>query len=144
MAIWLIIAACASRGQPGIAAALVVVALDIISIGILRATSYNIDEQSRTDWKDRLTNRCFYKLLVEEIRAGNSTTSLDVDELFRRASSEASADIKRASDESASDAGFLDTTRWHVFGGFISFVWQWVGSAFYYGSALYLGSGSGW
>jgi hypothetical protein len=141
IAIWLIIAACASKGQPGIAAALVVIAVDIISMGNVKATAFSISEQSIRDWKDRLTNRCFYKLLIEEIRAGNSMVSLDVDELFMRASAEADADIKRASDESHEDAGFLDTIRWHVFGGIISFIWQWVGSAIYYGSAIYFGSG---
>ena len=128
LAIWLIIAACASKGQPGIAAALVVIAVDIISLGNAKGTGFQIAEQSNRDWKDRLTNRFFYKLLIEEIQAGNTTASIDVDELFKRASAEADADIKRASDESHGDAGFFDTTRWHVFGGILSFIWQWLGS----------------
>jgi len=141
LAIWLIIGACASKGQPGIAAALVVIAVDIISLGNARGTGFQIAEQSSRDWKDRLTNRCFYKLLIEEIRMGNSMASLDVDELFRRASTEADADIKRASDESHENAGFFDTTKWHVFGGILSFIWQWVGSGIYYGSAILIGGG---
>jgi hypothetical protein len=90
---------------------------------------------------DRLTNRCFYRLFFEEIRTGNGGTRADIDELFKLASAEALADIKRADDDSAKDAGFLDKTAWHWFGGILSFLWRCVSFYVYYGSAMYVGSG---
>jgi len=58
----------------------------------------------------------FYELLFDQIREGNSA-SVVVEDLFELATNKASADIKRASDASANQAGFLDTTAWHWFGG---------------------------
>src|SRR5262249_35585667 len=94
LAIWFIIMACASYGQPGIAAGLVVAAVDLMLAGNQKATAAALIGQSQTDWKDRLTNRIFYKLLFQEIRDG-SGAHIDVDDLFRLASEEAGADIKR-------------------------------------------------
>jgi hypothetical protein len=127
-------------GRPGMAAALVVVAADVISEGTSKFTALKIEEQSRQDWKDCLTHRIFYKLLVERIRDSHSA-DVDVEDLFKIASEEASADIKRASDQSAANAGFPDTTAWHWFGGILSFLWQCASAGLYYGSALYVGSG---
>src|SRR5262249_60115602 len=120
-----------------IAAGLVVAAVDLMLAGNQKATAAALIGQSQTDWKDRLTNRIFYKLLFQEIRDG-SGAHIDVDDLFRLASEEAGADIKRASDESDAEAGFLGTTAWHWFGGIISFLWLAVSFWLYYGSALYL------
>jgi hypothetical protein len=138
--IWFIIAVCASKGQRGIAVALALAGVDVIAEGASKATVFAIEQQSRQDWRDRLTNRCFYKLLFERIRDGHSS-GLDVEELFAVASKDALADIERANRASAADAGFLDTTAWHWFGGIISFLWRCVSFGVYYGSALYLGSG---
>ena len=139
IAIWLIIAACASKGDLGIACGLVVVAADIIATGNFIATAFALNEQTRKDWLDLLTNRIFYKLLFEQIRGG-SGAAVDVDELFNLASKEAVADMKRAAEDSAVDAGFFDKTGWHWIGGVLSFIWRCVSSILYYGSALYVGS----
>ena len=140
IAVWFIIAICASKGQLGVAAGLVVVAVDIVAGGLFRGIALVLIEQSRQDWRDRLTNRCFYKILFEELRDGRSA-NVDVDELFQFAAKEALADIKRAGDYSAIQAGFLDTKAWHWIGGILSFLWLCVSFGVYYGSTLYLGSG---
>jgi hypothetical protein len=140
LAIWLIILWCASKGQPGIAAGLVVAAVDIIGGANSLATAFLLNEKSRNDWLDRLTNRCFYKLLVAEVRAGRSS-NIDVDDLFKAASQEAVKDINRADQDASMEAGFLGATWWQWFGGIVSFIWKFVSFGLYYGSALYLGSG---
>lgn len=140
LAIWLIIAMCAAYGKPGIAAGLVVAAVDIIGGGNSLAVAVFLNEKSRKDWMDRLTNRCFYKLLVEEVRAGRSN-NIDVDELFKAASQEAVEDIKRADHDASMEVGVFGTTWWLWFGGVVSFLWKFVSFGLYYGSALYLGSG---
>ena len=140
IAVWLIIATCASKGQLGVAAGLVVAAVDIVAGSLFTGIALVLNEQSRRDWMDRLTNRCFYTILFQELRDGRSA-SVDVDELFQLAAKEALADIKRAGDDSAIQAGFLDTKAWHWIGGILLFLWLSVSFGLYYGSALYLGSG---
>jgi hypothetical protein len=140
IAIWLIIAVCASKGELGIAAGLVIAAVDIIVLGGFRGTEFTLRQMSRDTWRDHLTDRFFYKLLFDEIRSGNND-HIDIDELFKLASKEAGADIKRADDNSVEDAGVFGTTAWHWFGGAISFVGCCVWFVLYYASALYLGSG---
>ncbi len=97
-------------------------------------------DEERKDWMDRLTNRLFYKQLIEAGQDGRGR-HVNVDELFNMARKDALADIERANKDSVFDAGFLGSTGWHWFGGMLSFVGQWVGFALYYGSALYIGSG---
>jgi hypothetical protein len=140
LTIWLIVAMCASEGKLGIAVGLVVAAVELISEGSTKFTRLLIDEKSRGDWKDRLTDRCFYSLLFEEIRIGNGSR-IDIDELFKLASAEALVDIKRADNESAEEAGILDKTAWHWFGGALSFLWRCASFYLYYRSAIYVGSG---
>jgi hypothetical protein len=74
-------------------------------------------------------------LLLEDIRELGSN-SIDVDELFRRATKEAVADVKKAEEDSKIDSGWLDSTGWHWFGGLLSFLGQTLGYLLYYGSAF--------
>jgi hypothetical protein len=138
VAIWGLVAACASQGQAGKAAALVIVAVDIMTIGVGRGTTFLVKEKEKTDWLDRLTNRFFYKLLIERIQSGEFR-HIDPDELFNAARKEALEDIKIADEPSFIGLGMLDTTGWHWFGGVLSFVYHCIYFLLYYGSAVMVG-----
>jgi hypothetical protein len=140
LALWLIILICAGKGQTGIVCGLVIAAVDIMILGDGRHTSISFHLKHRADWLDRLTNRMFFKLLIEAVRDGHGS-QVDVNDLLERAAKDAQADINSADEASNLEAGFLGTTWWHWLGGTFSFIWLLISSALYYGSALYLGSG---
>jgi hypothetical protein len=62
---------------------------------------------------------------------------LDIEDLFREAGKKATADIKSAD---AEDAEFLDSGRWHTFGGVLHFIGVLVADVLFYGSAFWVGS----
>jgi hypothetical protein len=62
IAVWILIAACASYGPMGQAVSLAIIAINIVLGSTYRAVKFLIDEQSRENWRDRLTNRFFYQL----------------------------------------------------------------------------------
>ena len=136
IAIWLLVGACVAHGEPvGTTGALVIIAVDIIARSGFIGSSFSAVDKQRKQWADTLTNRTFYKLFWEELR-GSGATGIDIDELFKRATKEALADIKKADEASKLDSGWLDSTPWHWFGGVLSFVGQIVGYCLYYGSAF--------
>jgi hypothetical protein len=138
--VWvLIVLASGIRGGAGEAAALVIICIDIVAGSLGRVTALALATQSRKDWLDRLTNRCFYKLLWERLRA-DTRADIDIDDLFKLAGQDALADIKLADDAERLEAGFFDRRGWHFFGGVMSFVGLLIGLVTYYGSALYIGS----
>jgi hypothetical protein len=139
VAIWVLVAACAAEGQAGKVAAFVIIAVDIMSIGVGRGTTILVKEKEKTDWLDRLTNRFFYKLLIERIQSGEFR-HVDPDKLFDAARKEALQDIKTAHEQSRFDAGPLDNTAWHWFGEVLSFVYHCIYFLLYYGSAMIVGS----
>lgn len=139
VAIWLIVAACMQYGQAGRAAALVIIAFDILILGLHKAVVLSVAEQTRTNWYERLTNRIFYKLFFDHLRA-DGAKSIDIDDLFREASKDARADLAKADEDSRLDAGLFDKTGWHWFGGAVNFVSMTVGKALYYGSAMAAGA----
>lgn len=138
IAIWVAVASCAGYGRPGTAAAFVIVAIDITTSAQYRGTILLLTEMQRKDWLDRLTNRCFYKIFWEELRSQNGRY-IDIDDLFKRASADALEDIGVANEK----ALFYDGTFWHIFGGFLHFVWLSVSLVLYYGSAMYFGAQAG-
>jgi hypothetical protein len=138
IAIWLLVGACASYGEPfGTVGAIVIIAVDIIAHSSFSGRSLLNADQQRRQWVDTLTNRIFYRLLLENIRAAGSN-GVDVDELFRTATQEATEDIRKADEDSKIDSGWLDSKAWHWFGGLLSFVGQVVVYWVYYGSAFWL------
>lgn len=137
IAIWILIAACASYGSTGQAISLAIVAISIALSSTYGAVKILIDEQSRQDWRDRLTNRFFYQLFWDSLKSGERE-HLDIDELFNEAGKKATADIKSAADTEG--AGFLDSGWWHTFGGVLHFIGTLVADVLYYGSAFWVGS----
>jgi hypothetical protein len=137
VAVWVIVAVCASYGSTGRVAALVIVALNICLISTVRGIRFFIDEQSRRDWQDRLTNRFFYQLFWESLKS-DQRPYLDIDQLFREAGQKAVADIKSVAEEET--LGFLDKTWWHLLGGVLHFLGSLVGDVLYYGSAIWIGA----
>lgn len=140
VAIWLIIAYCASKGQTGVTAGLVIASVEIVATGSFKGLFLLINDMMKKDWLDRLTDRIFYRMLIEEFRE-NRGSMIDVEQLFTAATKEAVADINAADEDSTRVAGVFGTTSWHWFGGALSFSWLIVSSILWYGSALYLGSG---
>lgn len=140
VALWILVAFCASKGPAGFVAGIVIIAVEIIVVSSVRGLLLVLEVHARKDWYDRLTNRLFYGLLIEEFRAGRGSM-LDVDELFKLATKQAIEDINIADTDSNTAAGALGTTSWHWFGGVLSFVGQVIGSFLWYGSALVIGSG---
>jgi hypothetical protein len=137
VAVWILIAVCAGHGPTGEVVSLAIIAINIALASTYGAVKLLIDEQSRQDWRDRLTNRLFYQLFWDSLKSGEREY-LDVDELFQQAGKKATADIKSAAD--AEDAGFLDSGWWHTFGGVLHFVGTLVADVIYYGSAFWVGS----
>jgi hypothetical protein len=136
-AIWILIAACASYGSSGQAVSLAIIAINISLSSNFRAVKLLIDEQSRQDWRDRLTNRFFYQLFWDSLKSGDREY-LDIDNLFQEAGKKATADIKSAAD--AEHEGFWDSGWWHTFGGVLHFIGALVTDVVYYGSAFWVGS----
>jgi hypothetical protein len=136
VALWLMVAACAGLGQAGQAAALVIVATDIVIESVfLGQWAYRTDE-ARERWVDTLTHRIFYRLLFDLVR-DHGTQDIDIDYLFSKATEEAGADLRSVDKR---EDFWADTTLWHWFGGAWSFLYQFLSYGLYYGSAFYLGS----
>lgn len=141
ISLWILIAYCASKGPAGSTAGAVIIAVEIIAVGSWKALVLALNGVSTKDWMDRLTDRIFFKLLIEEFRAGRGST-LEVDDLFIVAGKQAVEDMKRASQDSIDSAGMFGSVGWHWFGGSLSFLWQLIASVLWYGSALYFGGTS--
>jgi hypothetical protein len=127
LVVWGIIAICASYGPVGQAVALGIIAINLITraLSVIRIL---IEEQSRQDWRDRLTNRKFEELFWEKLRdVEGASFYLDI------------ADIKKAAAETSSN-DFIDKTRRHVVGGILHFVAILLADVIYYGSAFWVGS----
>jgi hypothetical protein len=135
IAVWLLVALCASFGQMGLVVSLGVVAITISVAGTGTGLHLLIVRQSRQDWQDRLTNRIFYELFWEALK---SEDRVDIDQLFKEAGEKATADIKSAA--SRDEFGFLDKTTWHWFGGALHFLGLLFWDLVYYGSAIWVGT----
>ena len=140
LAVWILVAASAGHGAIGLVGCYVIIAVDLIAAGVVRALNFKSDEQSRKDWLDRLTNRLFYEHFWERLRVEGSE-QIDVNDLFRTASKAALDDIKKAEADEHEHMGFLDRTVWHWFGGVLSFIGMIFWTVVYYYSAIHIGSG---
>jgi hypothetical protein len=70
LAVWILVAACASYGPTGEAVSLAIIAISISIASTYGAVKLLIDEQSSQDWRDRLTNRFFYQLFWDSLKSG--------------------------------------------------------------------------
>jgi len=140
VAVWIIVAICASYGAVGQVVALGLIAVSIIVAGVVRGLGLMIEEQSRQDWRDRLANRIFYELFWAGLKS-NDRAHLDINGLFMAAGQKAVADInKAAKNANEGDFEFLDKSWWHWVGGVLHFLGLLIGDVLYYGSALWVGS----
>ena len=137
VALWVLVALCASYGRVGLVMSFGIIALSICINSVHRGTKLLIEEQSNRDWKDRLTNRFFYELFWENWKSDNREY-LDIMKLFREASDKANEDIKTVSDQDKWDP--LDKTSWHLVGGVLHFFSLLIGDVIYYGSAIWVGT----
>lgn len=135
--IWLILAGFASQGDRSEFACGIVIVVDTVAYSINNVLLVLHSEESRSNWLDVLTNRCFYKNFWAAIY--DKQYDLDVDDLFRVSTKEARQDIEKAEKDEREDIGLFGKPAWRWLSGPLSFVGQCMAATVYYGSALYLG-----
>src|SRR6516165_514295 len=84
IAVWILVALCASYGTFGLVVSFGIIALNICLSGVYKGVQLLIANQSNQDWQDRLTNRFFYELFWENLKSDNREY-LDISELFKQA-----------------------------------------------------------
>jgi hypothetical protein len=137
IAIWVLVALCASYGTVGLVMSFGIIAVSICVGSAYKGVSWLIATQSREDWAHLLTNRYFYQLFWENLKSDNREY-LDIMELFKQAADKAVDDIKIAS--APAQWGFLDKTWWHWLGGVLHFLTLLIGDVIYFGSAIWVGT----